>query len=216
MFFFGFLKMDDAWKKVYEDNASKNLPNHAISCWSEEGFRELFNFTFFLAKKLKNVKTVLDIGCGPGAYCAEFHRKGYSCVGVDYSKKVIDLASKNHPEIKFLEADAYNLPFSNSSFDLVLCIGVLQCVYHPEKVIKELTRVSGKYVILSTLYRRQKLENPERLLKKKLETDSWPTRDYHPSELEVLFEKRGFNVSIFTKNKNSLLKDGFFVIATKK
>ncbi len=208
--------MDKSWKKIYDDNALKDLPDYSASCWTEDGFLELFKVCFKIVSKLKNVKSVLDVGCGFGSYCAEFKRRGFSVVGLDYAKNVVAEAALKNPEIKFVEGDAYNLPFDDNSFDLVVCIGVLQCVYDSDKIIKELCRVSKKYVLVSTLLRRQKLDKPLRVLEKKLETDSWPTRDYHPSDLEVLFVDEGFFVTNTLSNKGSLIKDGFFTLATKK
>ncbi len=206
--------MDDAWKKVYEENALKELESHAVSCWTRDGFEELFRVTFDLVSKLSNVKKVLDVGCGPGAYCSKFKQLGFDVVGVDYAENVIKKARAEVRGVDFRVASAYDLPFQKV-FDLVVCIGVLQCVYDAEKVIGELCRVSKKYVVVSTLLRRTKLEDPLRLLHKKLETDSWPTRDYHPSELVSLFEKNGFSANVVLRNKGSFLKDGFFVVATK-
>ncbi|MCC7574223.1 class I SAM-dependent methyltransferase [Candidatus Woesearchaeota archaeon] len=208
--------MDEAWKKIYQENATKEIPIHTMSCWTEEGFQELFKITFKIVKKLKNIKTVLDVGCGPGEYCAEFHRKGYEITGIDYAENVIKQAQKKHPDIKFIVGNAYKLPFKDQEFDLITCIGVLQCVYEPEKIINELTRVSKKHIIISTLLRQKKLENPIRLLQKKLETDNWPTRDYHPSEIQEILEKKGYITTLILKNNKQLIKDGFFIIATKK
>ena len=208
--------MDGAWRRVYDNNSCKNLPIHSMSCWTEQGFNELFKVTFSLIKNLKGVSSVLDVGCGPGVYCAEFHKQGFDVVGVDYAENVIKKASKDNPSVKFVVGDAYDLPFNDAEFDLVSCVGVLQCVYEPEKIVKELTRVSKKYVLVSTLLRQKKLDDPLRFLHKKLETDDWPTKDYHPAELEVLFEREGFHVTTILKSNNSLITDGFFIIATKK
>jgi ubiquinone/menaquinone biosynthesis C-methylase UbiE len=207
--------MDEAWREIYEENATKDIPIHEMSCWTEQGFHELFKTTFEILKNLKGVKTVLDVGCGPGAYCRELQKKGYDPTGIDYAENVIKKAQKNHPEIKFFQGNAYDLPFKDQTFDLTLCIGVLQCVLEPEKIIKELTRVSKKHIIISTLLRQKKVDEPMNLLKYKLRTDAWPTRDYHPSELETLFEKEGYTTRIILKNKGELIQDGFFIIATK-
>lgn len=207
--------MDDAWQKIYDENAKRDIPIHTMSCWSEEGFQELFKITFKLIKKLKNVKTVLDVGCGPGAYCAELHKKGYDVTGIDYSKNVIDRAKKEHLKMNFDVGSAYNLPYKNESFDLVICIGLLQCVYDAEKVIDELARTAKKHIIISTLLRERKLEEPIKLLNKKLEKDTWPTRDYHPSEIEDMLDRQGYITTTITKHKHKLINDGFFIIATK-
>ncbi|MFP4568179.1 MAG: class I SAM-dependent methyltransferase [Candidatus Woesearchaeota archaeon] len=207
--------MDDAWFAVYEKNAESNLPYHSMSCWTEDGFLELFDVTFKLVENLDEVVSVLDVGSGPGVYCNEFFKRGFSVEGVDYSPAVINKAKLLFPKITFKVGSAYNLDYENNSFDLVTCIGVLQCVLEPEKIISELARVSKKYILISTLLRQRKLDDPMRYFKKKLETDTWPTRDYHPSEIEDLLINQGFSVTTILKNKNKLIKDGFFIVATK-
>jgi SAM-dependent methyltransferase len=207
--------MDDAWRRVYDDNSCKDLPIHSMSCWTEQGFNELFKVTFSLLKNLKGITSVLDVGCGPGFYCAELARRGFNVRGIDYSKGVICKAKKDFPKIIFDAGSAYNLPYSDKSFDLILCIGLLQCAYDANKILRELARTSKKYIILSTLLRKKKFEEPLRLLHKKLETDSWPTRDFHPSEIEEILHEEGYQTTTILKHNNKLIQDGFFIIATK-
>lgn len=208
--------MDNVWRNIYDENALRDVPPHTMSCWSEDGFEELFKITFNIIKDLTNIKTVLDVGCGPGEYCAELHKQGFNVTGIDYAKNVITKAKNTHPQIKFEVGTAYALPYEDNSFDLVICIGVLQCVYDSEKLIKELARVSKKYIIISTLLRRTKLENPQEALKQKLKKDTWPTREYHPTEIETPLEREGYSTKTITKNKKKPIKDGFFTLATKK
>ena len=208
--------MDGAWRRVYDNNSCKNLPIHSMSCWTEQGFNELFKVTFSLIKNLKGVSSVLDVGCGPGVYCAELARRKFNVKGVDYSEGVIAKARCDFPEITFDVGSAYNLPYGDNSFDLVLCIGVLQCSYDADKILLELARTSKKYIIISTLLRQRKLLEPLRLLHKKLETDSWPTRDFHPSEIEEVLQNAGYNTTLILNHKDKLIQDGFFVVATKK
>lgn len=37
---------------------------------------------------------ILDLGCGPGLYCAELSRRGHTCVGLDYGPASIDYAKE--------------------------------------------------------------------------------------------------------------------------
>ncbi len=219
-------KMDDAWKNVFDSKAELDVPDHEMSCWSKEGYEELFEVTkriYFDMKQNKVIKkgheekklSVLDVGCGPGAYCEFFHREGLSVTGVDYSENTVAKAKEKYPKINFLVANGYNLPFNDASFDFVISIGTLQCLYDHEKFVKELIRVSKRFVIISTLYRRKKSDDPLKILEKQLEKDSWPTREYHPSELTHYFEQENFRTKILLKNKGKLIRDGFFIVAEK-
>ncbi len=97
-------------------------------------------------------KTILDIGTGTGAWSAALNKFGASKVeGVDFSKKMIKQAVKNHPDIKFHHINAEDLSrFKDSSFDIVTASFVLHGVKQDkrENLLKEMKRVSKKYVVL--------------------------------------------------------------------
>jgi 2-polyprenyl-3-methyl-5-hydroxy-6-metoxy-1,4-benzoquinol methylase len=75
----------------------------------------------------KNLK-ILDVGCGTGRHAIELTKRGYSVTGVDLSESQLERAKQKAAEqklaIKFIKADARNLPFENE-FDLaiMLCEG---------------------------------------------------------------------------------------------
>lgn len=46
----------------------------------------------------KTASRILDLGCGPGLYCAELATLGHVCHGIDFSPASIDYAVKNAPE----------------------------------------------------------------------------------------------------------------------
>jgi len=209
--------MDESWHEVYEKNAEKEMPEYLQSYWTKEDFDDLVITTKALIRDMrgKNLKTVLDLGCGPGFYCKFLHDLGYDVTGIDYSEKVISLAKKKYPHIKFKQDNGYNLSFKNQSFDLVLTIGALQCVYDYKKFIMEAARVAKQALILSTLYRKNKTENPQELVDKQLKKDTWPTRDFHPEELTSILEDLGFRTRVVRKINGKLLKDHFFIVAER-
>jgi SAM-dependent methyltransferase len=45
----------------------------------------------------KNPSRILDLGCGPGLYCAELAALGHVCHGIDFSPASIEHAVKNAP-----------------------------------------------------------------------------------------------------------------------
>jgi SAM-dependent methyltransferase len=67
--------------------------------------------------------TILDVGCGTGYYCKIFHDLGFRPVGIDFSKSAIEKAKEKYPHLEFQVADALNLPFKPSTFDVILSYG---------------------------------------------------------------------------------------------
>lgn len=87
---------------------------------------------------------VLDSGCGNGRFYEFFKNKKVDYTGVDISEKLIEIAKKKYPNIKFQTADALNLPFPNNYFDKVYSIAVLHQVPSKEfrlQFLKEAKRV---------------------------------------------------------------------------
>jgi|TARA_Y100000389_G_C17252470_1_gene408817 SAM-dependent methyltransferase len=75
---------------------------------------------------IKNVKTVLDIGCGIGDTSLIFQNLDINYLGIDLNKKRIDYANKNYgnPQTFFKKLSVEHLD-KNLSFDLVLCFGLV-------------------------------------------------------------------------------------------
>lgn len=205
--------MDKAWQDVYNKNAKTLIPDYQKSCWIKSGFEERFSLTKQLIKSINDCKTIIDVGCGPGTYCNYFYEKGYKVTGVDYAKEVIKLAKKNYPKIPFKLANGNKLPFKDNSFDIVLSIGVLQCLYNYKSFIKELKRITKKHLIISTL-RRGKVKDIQQNIEKQLQNDSWPTILYHPDDIRE--QLKGFKTNTITKHNNKFLSDCFFIHATKE
>jgi 2-polyprenyl-3-methyl-5-hydroxy-6-metoxy-1,4-benzoquinol methylase len=71
---------------------------------------------------------ILDVGCGTGRHAIELTKRGYNVTGIDLSESQLERAREKATEagfdIKFMKADARNLPF-NEEFDvaIMLCEG---------------------------------------------------------------------------------------------
>lgn len=74
---------------------------------------------------------------------------GKKIEGVEYSQEAIKLGKKLFPNLTFKEGSAYELPYEDSSFDLVVCTEVLEHLDQPAKVLNEVLRTSKKYVLIS-------------------------------------------------------------------
>ncbi len=105
---------------------------------------------YFEVERVKP-KTILDVGCGEGFIDAFLIEKmpEISIVGIDNNKNALKKAKELAPVLKVREGDIYALPFKNKSFDMVLCIEVLEHLDTPSKALVELKRVTNKYCLIS-------------------------------------------------------------------
>ncbi|MBN1792678.1 methyltransferase domain-containing protein [Candidatus Woesearchaeota archaeon] len=211
------MSMDDEWRKVYDERAERDVPEFMKGCWSLKGYEQLLRVTLSLIKEVDDgkMKSVLDVGCGAGRYCHELSKDGYDVLGVDYSEKLVAHAREKFPKLKFAVENGYSLSFKDKGFDLVISIGALQCLADYEQFLKEICRVSKRFVIVSTLKSRSK-KDLDADLNEMLKEDPWPTRDYHPEHLTELFESWGFKTRVVTREKGIRIRDGFFVVAERR
>ncbi len=116
--------------------------------------RLLIAYFYFLAFRiLRRLRPnrILDAGCGEGITLEKLRQKGIGNLleGVEYLQDAIDLGEKLYPKVKIKKGTIYSLPYSNNSFDTVLCTEVLEHLENPEKGLREILRVSSKYCLIS-------------------------------------------------------------------
>jgi len=98
--------------------------------------------------------SILDAGCGNGYFCRLLSKKGAKMVGIDISKRSIEIAERMEKEaplgITYYVGTLCNLAIlQNKAFDMVISNLVLMDMHDPEKAVKELHRVlknNGKLV----------------------------------------------------------------------
>ncbi|MGZ3885477.1 MAG: class I SAM-dependent methyltransferase, partial [Bacteroidia bacterium] len=71
--------------------------------------------------------SVLDIGCGTGLYLKDLTGKGYELSGIDMSGEMIEVASKELPDVKFYTGDFMTCTFPGK-FDLIYSVSVLEYI----------------------------------------------------------------------------------------
>jgi len=93
------------------------------------------------AAEVSSAMSVLDVACGPGYVAAAAKDRGATPAGIDFSEKMVTIANKMFPDIRFLRDDARNLPFDDDSFDRVLSNFGLHHIAHPEEACAQACRV---------------------------------------------------------------------------
>ncbi|GAB6182253.1 class I SAM-dependent methyltransferase [Desulfotomaculum defluvii] len=104
--------------------------------WWYKGRREIIGK--LLLPFLTRQSNILDAGCGAGG-TMEYMSKYGSVVGVDISQEMVEHC-RNIGLAAYCES-IDNLPFENQSFDLVLCLDVLEHLPNEQSALKELIRV---------------------------------------------------------------------------
>jgi len=84
---------------------------------------------------------LLDVAAGPGGLTREAARRGARVTGTDISPAMITLARTLHPGLDFQEASADALPFTDASFDAVVCAFGMGHFPDAECVLAEFSRV---------------------------------------------------------------------------
>jgi len=86
-------------------------------------------------------KIGLEAGCGSGRFVVEAARYAREVVALDFSESVeVAFANtKQYENVHILQADIYQLPFKENSFDFAYCFGVLHHLANPARAIAVLS-----------------------------------------------------------------------------
>lgn len=124
--------------------------NFERETWSRcaEGYGETFagitreTLPLLLAAgKIGPGSRVLEIGSGAGDIAYQLSEAGAQVTGVDFSARMVEVATRCYPDMIFRQADAEQLPFEDNSFDVVVANFVVHHLARPEVVFREVRRV---------------------------------------------------------------------------
>lgn len=97
---------------------------------------------------LKFEAKVLDLGSATGGNTLHISSLGHHVTSVEYSDIGVSIQRKKG--IPVFQADARNLPFSESTFDIVVCLDVLEHIVEDQLATSEIFRVlkpGGRFLI---------------------------------------------------------------------
>jgi len=145
--------------KISASELHKNVPpdwyfssikrNRLQKFWHTTRFNEVSKFIEPVNGK------ILDIGSADGMFTKVILDKSKTkeIIGIDVLKNSVDWANshwKKNKKMKFKVGDAHKLEFKKNSFDAVFALEVMEHVFKPQTVLKEIKRVLKKngYVII--------------------------------------------------------------------
>jgi SAM-dependent methyltransferase len=94
-------------------------------------------------------KQVLDVCCGPGHLAGALAEAGAFVEGLDFAAPMVSRGRTNYPGLKFTQGDAEALPFSENTFDHVVCAFGVMHLSNADVAMREAFRVlrpTGRYV----------------------------------------------------------------------
>lgn len=142
--------------KEYYEKEALEISNHQKLMYHGSSWQKYWHRTRLsnILKIFKDIqpKNFLDVGCAEGYYIKLLTKtsifKNFQGVGLDIAKNYLLKAKKKKLSLLVL-GDAHHLPIRDRCFDLVLCSEVLEHVPNPEVTLKELIRVSKKYILIT-------------------------------------------------------------------
>src|SRR5271157_208972 len=89
---------------------------------------------------------ILEAGCGSGRLSNYVAKEGYNVFGMDFSFGMLSKAnsisySDNKPNVAFLQGDVETLPLKDSSFDVIICLGVITYLKSEDNMLREMERI---------------------------------------------------------------------------
>lgn len=111
-------------------------------------FKKRFCFAEDYIKSLESgrFKKAIDVGCGIGFFLPILANCANKVTALDYSADILSYArfmaeKRNINNVDFVQGSISSLPFEDKSFDLVVCMSVLEHFKNPEEPIYELKRI---------------------------------------------------------------------------
>lgn len=108
-----------------------------------------------LVKKLEDVRSICDLGCGNGHISGQLAALGYEVTGIDASTSGIQIARRTYPAVEFIETliDG-SLGQRLGQFDLVISSDVIEHLYRPSDLLEAARSLlrPGAHVLIGTPY----------------------------------------------------------------
>ena len=151
--FYIFLKPEEI--KISDEYAEGDP--YKVSKYLDSDFHQRrLNCTLELIRNLDSAESLklLDLGCGEGHFTDKIKKtfQKYDVYGLDYSITSIDYANSNFNGIDFIVANAYDPPYDDDYFDIIVCNNIWEHVPDPLTLLRAVSRIlkTDGLLIIST------------------------------------------------------------------
>jgi ubiquinone/menaquinone biosynthesis C-methylase UbiE len=134
---------------IFNQKVAKNYDK-----WYQAGFGKYTssleeNLMIGLIEKVRGLR-VLDVGCGTGNHLRLFKNLGAEVFGLDCSFAMLQKA-KEKGNLKLILAEGERIPARDAAFDMTTAVTTLEFCGQPEKVLREMGRVSRERIFIGVL-----------------------------------------------------------------
>ncbi len=159
---------------------------------SQEQLERLY-IRYRFASEYSSGKEVLEVACGAGLGLGYIAKNAKSVVGGDVDEENLKFARehyKDRPNIELRQLDAHQLPFKDSSFDIIILYEAIYYLDFPERFVKESLRVlkNGGILLICTVNKDWSDFNPS----------PYSQKYFSAHELYMLLNDTGFiNIKLY-------------------
>ena len=152
---------------------------------------------------LKNLKNVLELGCGNGTYSKIVAENANSLLSTDFSEEMVEVSKKRlerYPNIKVEKADCLDLSYTENNFDTIFMANLIHIISNPEMAIQECKRVlkrKGTLIIMSYTQKGMKTRHKIGMIYRYLKTYGKPPtggKNFGLNEAVELLLGNGFHI----------------------
>lgn len=187
----------DLWADGYDESVNLSEQDND---YPFAGYKDVLNAIYNKIHS-KNKAKILDIGFGTGVLTKKLYDDGYKIWGIDFSQKMIDIASKKMPKAKLLQHDFTNeLPeeIEDQKFDFIISTYALHHLNDSEKIeflnkLLKLLNDKGKIIIGDVSFETRQMHDK---CKEDCGEDNWDEEEFYFVYEEL---KNSFNKTEYTQ-----------------
>lgn len=156
--------------------------------------------------KLHN-RALLDVACGPGLLLEAARTRGMDVSGVDVSAVALQKASERALESCVTQGSAERLPYGDSSFDVITCLGSLERFLSADRALQEMRRVVRPEGLVLLMVRNSRTWQWSLLNALGLKNEAGHQGAENHESWQQLLEDSGFRVQAVYPDQWPLMRD---------
>ena len=195
------MTVTNRWEKAQSAEKRSYNEHEEEARHSLKEFKQYLSDNFQIDFELFRDKRVLEIGCGTGL----IHHINMPCFRVGIDPLSSYLRSRlSYSTAHLITGIGEKLPFKNESFDIVLCLNILDHTSNPEEVLKEIKKVLKDEGLL--IFHLNTFQLPRTLLSKLSLIDSPHPHHFSSKEIISVIENFGFKIRQIKETKPTFEK----------